>query len=285
MNIRATLILGIFLLWGGGSWWYYTCKIKKTCYDNQQIIETQLVEEAITGIKFKPYSAEPITGEDLPIFKQNLLAAKMDESKFQITGKYYNWEADSFPGVDLGMERAKKVKALFAGDLLETDFELKSQLVNDGTIPGNQNLDICELGWIQYQIPIDSILEAANTVEVEKEEIFIVENKNGITIYFPSKSTQEIGTAQVNAALSKLAKKMKIEGQPASIVGHTDNVGDEKTNYDLALSRANTIMKMLIKNGIPARQVAAYSIGENQPAATNETEEGRQKNRRVEIVF
>ena len=120
---------------------------------------------------------------------------------------------------------------------------------------------------------------------MEKEEIFIVENKNGITIYFPSKSTQEIGTAQVNAALSKLAKKMKIEGQPASIVGHTDNVGDEKTNYDLALSRANTIMKMLIKNGIPARQVAAYSIGENQPAATNETEEGRQKNRRVEIVF
>ena len=254
MNIRATLILGIFLLWSGGSWWYYTCKIKKTCYDNQQIIETQLVEEAITGIKFKPYSAEPITGEDLPIFKQNLIAAKMDESKFQITGKYYNWEADSFPGVDLGMERAKKVKALFAGDLLETDFELKAQLVNDGTIPGNQ-------------------------------EIFIIENKNGITIYFPSKSTQEIGTAQVNAALSKLAKKMKIEGQPASIVGHTDNVGDEKTNYDLALSRANTIMKMLIKNGIPARQVAAYSIGENQPAATNETEEGRQKNRRVEIVF
>lgn len=285
MNIRATLIFGIFLLWSGGSWWYYTCKIKNTCYNNPQYAESAPIVEEISGIKFKPYSSEPLTGNDLNLFKQNLLAAKMDESKFQITGKYYNWEADSFPGVDLGMERAKKIKALFAGDLLETDFELKSQLLNDGSLPTTQNLDICELGWIQYQIPIDSILDAANTEKVEKEEIFVEENNNGIVIYFPSKSTQEIGTAQVNEALAKLAKKMKKEGQPVSIVGHTDNVGDEKTNYDLALTRANTIMNMLIKKGISPRQVAAYSIGENQPAATNDTEEGRQKNRRVEIVF
>lgn len=285
MNVRATLIIGLFLIWSGGCGWYYTCKIKNTCYNEPTKIEETLAETEILGIKFSPFSSEPQTGSDFELFKQNLLSSRMEESKFQITGKYYNWETDSLGGIDLGIERAKKIKLLFEDIIPSDDFDLKSQLVNDGTPPSNQLLDASDLGWIHYEIPVDSIISAATTEKVEREEIFIEETKNGIIIYFPSKSSQEIGTSQVDAALSKLAKKMKNNGQPASIVGHTDNVGDEKVNYDLALTRAKTIMKMLIKKGIPPAQVAAYSIGENQPAASNDTEVGRQRNRRVEIVF
>ena len=67
------------------------------------------------------------------------------------------------------------------------------------------------------------------------------------------------------------------------IIGHTDSVGKDEANQKLSEGRANEVMKDLIERGIAADRIEAEGRGETQPIDTNDTEEGRQNNRRVEI--
>jgi OmpA-OmpF porin, OOP family len=67
------------------------------------------------------------------------------------------------------------------------------------------------------------------------------------------------------------------------IAGHTDNTGAAAHNLKLSQDRANTIRNYLLKKGIKATQVTAKGYGANDPVADNDTEEGRQLNRRTEV--
>jgi len=66
------------------------------------------------------------------------------------------------------------------------------------------------------------------------------------------------------------------------IIGHTDNVGSDKYNRQLSEKRARFIASFFLKR-FPHLEVSALGAGESLPIATNETAEGRQRNRRVEI--
>lgn len=67
------------------------------------------------------------------------------------------------------------------------------------------------------------------------------------------------------------------------ISGHTDAVGSEKANQTLSVNRANAVKSYLVKRGVSKNKIEARGFGESQPIADNETEEGRQRNRRVEF--
>jgi len=69
------------------------------------------------------------------------------------------------------------------------------------------------------------------------------------------------------------------------ITGHTDNVGSDRANQKLSEGRANSVRDDLIKRGISADRIEAEGKGESQPITTNDTEEGRAQNRRVEFVI
>lgn len=69
------------------------------------------------------------------------------------------------------------------------------------------------------------------------------------------------------------------------IVGHTDNIGDRQYNINLSLRRAQALRNELVGRGISADRITAVGKGSAQPIATNDTEEGRAKNRRVEVVI
>jgi outer membrane protein OmpA-like peptidoglycan-associated protein len=69
----------------------------------------------------------------------------------------------------------------------------------------------------------------------------------------------------------------------AKITGHTDNIGHEKFNQRLSIRRAQAIKDYLLKKKIDPDRVEVDGKGLKEPVATNETEEGRAKNRRVEI--
>jgi OOP family OmpA-OmpF porin len=68
-----------------------------------------------------------------------------------------------------------------------------------------------------------------------------------------------------------------------TIEGHTDNVGNEKNNQVLSENRAQTVMNYLTKKGIDKARLNAIGYGMQKPIASNETTEGRSKNRRVEL--
>ena len=67
------------------------------------------------------------------------------------------------------------------------------------------------------------------------------------------------------------------------IVGHTDNTGSDAVNNPLSLDRAASTRNYLTGRGIDGRRIAIEGMGERQPIATNDTAQGRSRNRRVEI--
>jgi outer membrane protein OmpA-like peptidoglycan-associated protein len=69
------------------------------------------------------------------------------------------------------------------------------------------------------------------------------------------------------------------------VIGHTDNVGEAAYNQDLSERRALSVAGVLRASGVPAGRVQAFGKGEDQPAASNLTAEGRAQNRRVEIII
>ena len=98
------------------------------------------------------------------------------------------------------------------------------------------------------------------------------------------------GTANLNApARETLARFSGIVASYPElrfrIEGHTDNVGSDATNAELSLRRALTVRDYLIGLGIPAGTIDVEGFGPARPIASNETADGRARNRRVEIVI
>ena len=86
----------------------------------------------------------------------------------------------------------------------------------------------------------------------------------------------------------KLAKLTGIiqahPGLRLAIEGHTDNIGGDEANMKLSQQRADTVHQFLVQQGLSAETVTAIGLGKFEPVADNSTNEGRQKNRRVEII-
>lgn len=87
-------------------------------------------------------------------------------------------------------------------------------------------------------------------------------------------------------AIAEVAKLLKADaGLKLYVVGHTDNAGTLEGNMKLSQGRAQSVVQALIKtHGIAAARLKAYGSGPYAPVASNDSEEGRAKNRRVELV-
>ncbi len=85
--------------------------------------------------------------------------------------------------------------------------------------------------------------------------------------------------------LAEIAKMLKADGSlKVLVVGHTDNQGELAYNVDLSKRRAEAVIQALAQQGIAATRLTAQGVGMAAPVANNDNEEGRAKNRRVEIV-
>ena len=85
--------------------------------------------------------------------------------------------------------------------------------------------------------------------------------------------------------LNKLLKIMRENPKlNIEILGHTDALGDDAYNLDLSRRRAESVVKFLTDNKVGKARLRASGKGEQQPVASNETDEGRAQNRRVEFV-
>lgn len=98
----------------------------------------------------------------------------------------------------------------------------------------------------------------------------------------------EVGSATLTPAgrviLDEMYAAIKQIGTPkVQVIGHTDSSGSRQANISLSLSRANSVRNYLVEKGLPADNLTAVGSGPDQPVSSNDSSEGRAKNRRIEF--
>lgn len=112
----------------------------------------------------------------------------------------------------------------------------------------------------------------------------------GIEVTFDSGLLFDFDSDRIRSAaaanLTELARSLnKFGDSNLLIVGHTDSQGDDAYNQALSYRRANSASAYLQSQGVPSTRVSTKGRGESEPVASNSTDDGRQKNRRVEVAI
>jgi outer membrane protein OmpA-like peptidoglycan-associated protein len=100
---------------------------------------------------------------------------------------------------------------------------------------------------------------------------------------FDSAELNDEGKAAIEAYRKKLGPELT-DAFMVVIVGHTDNTGDEDYNMELSYRRAVSVSDYLIATGADANKIRTIGRGAEEPIASNETREGREQNRRVDVA-
>lgn len=130
---------------------------------------------------------------------------------------------------------------------------------------------------------------------------FIIPLKNAIDSYKPKPSYKnitidstslfasgryEISNSDVSELINSLYIIRSCKDCEIMIIGHTDNQGNSKSNYELSEKRALSVKKWMVEYGkVNQERIMIKGMGDSEPIADNRTEEGRKKNRRVEIIL
>ncbi len=117
--------------------------------------------------------------------------------------------------------------------------------------------------------------------------------RNRMVIELPSGVLFDSGKADLKpegeATLAEIAGVLReIADREFQVSGHTDNVpitGRFRSNWSLSAIRAVAVSEFMISHGVPANRISAAGYADTQPVASNDTPEGRQQNRRIEIAL
>lgn len=122
--------------------------------------------------------------------------------------------------------------------------------------------------------------------EVDATEMFEEINKSGfVALYINFETGKSAIKTESQPIIDQIYEMLKQNPDlKISIEGHTDNVGTTQSNQTLSDARAKSVMNALISKGIIASRLKSKGWGMTKPVADNSTEEGKAKNRRVEIV-
>ncbi len=132
--------------------------------------------------------------------------------------------------------------------------------------------------------------QQAREIEASVPGATVTRVGEGMVVSFPSGVLFDFDKAALRPVaeqnLGKLAESLqKYPGENVLIVGHTDNVGTASYNERLSQERAQSAAAYLRQQGIDAARILTRGMGEGDPVASNDTAEGRQLNRRVELAL
>ena len=138
-------------------------------------------------------------------------------------------------------------------------------------------------------------LEESLSKEISEQKVSLGIEEKGLVITFVDSVLFDSGKAKLRSTASKSLDKVvkvcrrQVADREIGIEGHTDNqpikYSGWKSNWELSTARATSVLHYLVKKGISPERLSATGFGEFRPVTTNKTAEGRQKNRRVEIVI
>jgi len=244
------------------------------------------------GIEFSPNGSllYVTAGGKGKIYQVNLQAGSKEAiiASLQIIGTSSNsrWIGALQVGIDgkiyVSEYTSPKLSVINYPNLVGKQCNFVSDAVNLGS-------GVCQLGlptFIQTYFNKQEINSEAKQAQIFSDKVKVEVNKRFIlnSIFFDfNKSTLR---ANSNPELQKVVELMKKNPtNKIEISGHTDNIGNKSYNIELSKARAEEVKKYLISKGIDANRIVSIGKGSSDPIDTNDTENGRQRNRRVEFML
>lgn len=172
---------------------------------------------------------------------------------------------------------------------------VKDKKVYSGVTKDNGKFDVLVPKGDKYKVKYKAFTSDADytTLDVPDNKGELLEFEVTIEVSLPRKYELdnvyfESGKAVITPASFKeldiLVEYMKLKKNLIlEIAGHTDNVGTPEGNLKLSQDRSNAVRDYLVKKGIPTARIVPKGYGDTQPIASNDTDAGKQKNRRTEV--
>lgn len=267
--MRFVLFFLFFGIWSTVWWWHYSCHIKEACCPQGMTeVDTYLSDSEFGNRPVLHLWSDPTgyIGPAFEDFRDSLLESLSGMDTLRITGLYFLDEENPTEMANLGLARAQALSNLFPSLMQQS--RLQTSAMN---IPLQGDFK---------QKPF----EALHLAIVEGEEKLVErDGEQYKLLYFPYNSTRRFEDPELSSYLKSLAARLIETGESIHLTGHADDVGNNNSNYYLGLWRAGAVKDFLIEEGVDADKIQVFSKGEIEPIATNNTPEGKGKNRRVEV--
>lgn len=233
------------------------------------------------------YYSRGVTETNLDIFRVKLPIVKNPDPWITVRGKIVDKTTGKPLGAKIVYERLPDGKDMgIAQSNPETgEYEIRLpagqqygiRAEAEGKVSESQNLDL-------RNITADKVIENEN-FELEPIGVASVQENatillNNVFFDFDKATLKAESFPELNRIIDLMNTK---PGMEVAIAGHTDAIGSEEYNLALSQRRANAVSNYLIKQGVAKERIRVLFFGEEQPTDTNDTVEGRKKNRRVEF--
>lgn len=135
----------------------------------------------------------------------------------------------------------------------------------------------------------DLAVEQADTLRRQLENLQLRQTESGVVVTLGDVLFETGQTDLREEAMASLVEVVDLlQSEPDKnirIEGHTDSTGDSETNLQISERRANSVFNALVSLGVDRERFAVAGMGEDFPIASNETDEGRAQNRRVDVIL
>jgi outer membrane protein OmpA-like peptidoglycan-associated protein len=130
--------------------------------------------------------------------------------------------------------------------------------------------------------------EAKLRAQLQGTGVSVTRNGNDLILNMPGNITFKTASADLNAGFFQVLDSVTLvlkefDKTLIDVEGHTDNVGDDAYNQTLSVQRANSVGSYLQSHGVNSQRIVTMGVGESRPVASNDSADGRQRNRRVEL--
>ena len=240
--------------------------IKAKMMAEAEYLDQQLIEEEQT-----------MTALNLEILKTEATVARMEADRAQLQL--------SLQAEEVERERIEKQRALELASKIADQAEMTQAELDAANAYGEAQKKVAELAKQEADLAFEEI----DALRRQLESLAARETVDGLVMTLGDFVFDSASANIKQTAVDNFTKVLEfIDGYPnrnIRIEGHTDSSGSDSFNLNLSQKRADAVKVLLVDYGIDAARIEAVGMGESMPVADNNTESGKAKNRRVDIII
>jgi outer membrane protein OmpA-like peptidoglycan-associated protein len=245
-------------------------------------------QDGISNYDWQTYAVFPVgVGVEIPLNSQTTLGFDLGMRVFasnnvprqEAAGEEQDWWPDAYGTARVGLNfyfgQGKAAEVTKAPQIIAPPPAPVAQPVAPAPVETTKVAPKPPAPEVPKEVPKEEVAPKVPVPVVPK--VFILE---GVTFDFNKATLTNDAVATLEKAFAVLQDN---PGVKVKIVGHTDNIGSKKYNDRLSQQRAESVKSWLVSKGISSTRLSTAGVGFSEPIATNDTPEGRAKNRRIEF--